>query len=186
MPRIHVVGGAGTGTTTLARALSSKMRVPHLDSDDYYWVPTVPPYKIKRPPAIRDARMIEDLEAWADWVWSGSAVSWSVDFDRLVGLVVFLTVPRDLRLARLRAREEEEHRDLPYVSQEEIDREISDFMEWAERYEEAGLEVRSRQMHESWLAKLACPILRLDGDLTTDARVRRVLDALTERRADAT
>jgi hypothetical protein len=39
------------------------------------------------------------------------------------------------------------------------------FLEWAGRYDEGGLDVRSRALHEAWLAKLACPVLRVDGTL---------------------
>ena len=53
MARIHVMGAAGSGTTTLAQALSSRLRVPHFDSDEYYWIPTVPPYRIKRDKAVQ-------------------------------------------------------------------------------------------------------------------------------------
>ena len=178
MPRIHVIGAAGVGTTTLARALAGRLRVPHLDSDSYFWIPTVPSFKLKRDKPVRDARLREDLERLDDWAWSGSAVSWNHGAEARIQLCVFLTLPRELRMGRLKAREQRYHHDLPYVKKEECERELREFLAWAERYDEGGPEVRSRELHEKWLETLACPVLRIDGDTTTEARVARVLQTL--------
>ncbi|MNI83264.1 hypothetical protein D3C73_1400530 [compost metagenome] len=48
-------------------------------------------------------------------------------------------------------------------------------MEWAALYDTAGPEVRSRVLHEEWMSRLQCPVLRLEGDMTVDARVEAVL-----------
>ena len=37
------------------------------------------------------------------------------------------------------------------------------FLGWAESYDTAGLETRSRRSQEAWLARLHCPLLRLDS-----------------------
>ena len=44
MARILITGAAGSGTTTLGRALAAKLGCAHEDTDTYYWVPTDPPY----------------------------------------------------------------------------------------------------------------------------------------------
>ena len=165
--RIHITGGSGSGTTTLGRALARALDVPHFDSDTYYWIPTVPPYRIKRDIPGRDARMAEDLTAHDGWIWSGSAVSWEgVPTERITACVL-LTLPPDIRLARLRKREIERGCD-PAA--------LEEFMAWAARYDEGGLDVRSRALQEQWMSTLACPVLRLDGDLSVEARVDAVLD----------
>lgn len=51
--RIHIFGASGSGTTTLGRELSSRLGIVHLDTDDYYWFPTDPPFTAKRPIAER-------------------------------------------------------------------------------------------------------------------------------------
>jgi adenylate kinase family enzyme len=176
MPRIHITGASGTGTTALGRALAGRLRIPHFDSDDYYWIPTVPPYRIRRDKAVRDARLDEDLASFADWVWSGSALSWNIQ--PAVTLCVFLTVPRELRLTRLRAREQAAF-ELPYVSHEERDAELEVFLAWAASYDDGGMTGRTLARHEAWLAGLSIPVLRIDGDTTTEQRVERVVDALS-------
>ena len=44
-------------------------------------------------------------------------------------------------------------------------------MEWAELYDHAGMEVRSKALHEEWLTTLTCPVLRIEGDYTVQERV---------------
>ena len=108
MPRIHITGASGTGTTTLGRALARELGCAHFDADDYYWLPTQPPYREKREPAERVRLLRRDLgEAW---VLSGSVSGWGDPLIPRFTAVVFLWVPKDLRLARLRRREEREVR----------------------------------------------------------------------------
>jgi adenylate kinase family enzyme len=160
--RIHVTGAAGSGTTTLGRALAEELSCPHFDSDDYYWLPTDPPYRTKRPTAERDALLLADLEDAPRCVESGSLVSWDPAIHALFDRVLYLWIPADVRLARLRDRE---LRELGAVDEE--------FIEWAARYDDAGPEQRSRVLHERWLVGLACPVLRLEGDLSTAERLAR-------------
>ena len=42
-------------------------------------------------------------------------------------------------------------------------RDTEAFVEWASHYDDGGREGRSLAKHEAWLAKLPCPVLRLDG-----------------------
>jgi adenylate kinase family enzyme len=37
MARIHILGGPGSGKTTLAQGLSSRLHIPHYDLDKLYW-----------------------------------------------------------------------------------------------------------------------------------------------------
>jgi adenylate kinase family enzyme len=43
--RIHVMGASGSGVTTLGRALADALAFPHYGTDDYFWLPTTPPYR---------------------------------------------------------------------------------------------------------------------------------------------
>ena len=124
MARIHVTGASGSGTTTLGRALSARLRLPHFDSDEYFWIPTVPRYRIKREKAVRDARIAEDIRAFDGWVWSGSSVNWQHGALDRFSLCVFLTLPSEVRLKRLRRRAEQEHRAIPGVTAEEIPEDV--------------------------------------------------------------
>jgi len=50
---VHITGASGSGTTTLGRALAERLGWMHLDTDDFYWLPTDPPYREKRPAETR-------------------------------------------------------------------------------------------------------------------------------------
>ncbi len=53
-----------------------------------------------------------------------------------------------------------------------------EFMAWCNLYETAGLEVRSIAMHEHWIGRLSCPVLRLRAEESVDKLVREVVDEL--------
>ena len=54
MPRrLHVFGASGSGTTSLASLLAAQHGHRHLDTDDFFWLPTDPPYRDKRPRQLR-------------------------------------------------------------------------------------------------------------------------------------
>jgi|GEM_PF-4869066 len=103
--RIHLMGASGSGVTTLGRALADRLALPHHDSDDYFWLPTVPPYQTTRPTSERLRLMREMFLPRIDWVLSGSVTGWGDELVPFFDLVVFVTAPREMRLKRLRARE---------------------------------------------------------------------------------
>ena len=103
--RLHITGASGAGTTTLGRALADSLAVPHHDTDDYFWRPTTPPYRVRRSVEDRQ-RLMEEMFLDGDgWVFSGSIEGWGDVVMPCFDLVVFLRVPTDLRLSRLRERE---------------------------------------------------------------------------------
>jgi adenylate kinase family enzyme len=97
--RIHVMGGSGSGVTTLGRALADTLAFPHQDSDDYFWLPTTPPYRDQRDIAERLRLMHEVFLPRADWVLSGSVDSWGDPLIPYFDLVVFVKTPQELRPA---------------------------------------------------------------------------------------
>ena len=107
--RIHVFGASGSGTTSLACVLSRKYGHRHVDTDDFFWLPTDPPYRQKHP---RDARLVllrAALAASPSWVLSGSLCGWGDPLVPEFELAVLLVVPTAVRLARLRSRELERY-----------------------------------------------------------------------------
>ena len=87
---------------------------------------------------------------------------------------VFLFLQADLRLQRLRLRDRQRHGDriLPGQDMYEIH---TEFMAWAARYDSAGLEQRSRRLHQQWSQKLPCPPLQLDSDQSIDLLTNQVV-----------
>ena len=157
------MGASGTGTTTLARALADYWSVPHADADDYFWVPTDPPYVEKRPEAERLTLMERLFVPREAWVLSGSMLSWGVSIVAEFDAVVFLTLEPEERMRRLRARER--------VRQERggvDEKALEAFYAWARSYDDPTFDGRSRVAHDRWLANLDQPVLRLDSALAPE------------------
>jgi adenylate kinase family enzyme len=60
--RVHILGASGAGTTTLAQALAARLGSPHYDVDDYFWLPSDPPFQHIRVEKRRQV-LLEELEA---------------------------------------------------------------------------------------------------------------------------
>ncbi|QIV86512.1 hypothetical protein [Glutamicibacter mishrai] len=156
--KLHIVGGSGTGTTTLGRAVADAWAVPHADSDDYFWVPTDPPYTQQRNPARRVELMLEVFARRSAWVLSGGINGWGDEILERCDAVVFLSLHATERLQRIEQRERIRRRG------EEISTEaFGEFMAWAGNYDDPQFQGRSRARHEAWLATLQLPVLRLDS-----------------------
>jgi adenylate kinase family enzyme len=176
--RIHITGASGSGVTTLGRALADAKALPHHDTDDYLWLPTTPPYRELRPAADRLRLMQEMFLPRGDWVLSGALDGWGDAFIRLFDLVVFLQVPNEIRIARLRDREARRFGADAVESGGWRHDETEDFIDWASHYEDGTREGRSLARQEAWLATLPCPFLRLDGTRPTRDLVHEVVAAL--------
>jgi adenylate kinase family enzyme len=176
--RIHVMGASGSGVTTLGRALADAMALPCHDSDDYFWLPTTPPYRVQGARADRLRLMEEVFLPRADWVLSGSLAGWGDPLIPKFDLVVFMKTPREVRLARLRAREAT-HFGADAVAPGGWRHDDTEaFVDWASHYEDGNREGRTLDKHLDWLAKLPCPVLRLDGSRPLPELVSEVCRAL--------
>lgn len=162
MPRIHILGASGSGTSTLGAAVAAALECPLHETDDFLWVPSDPPYQKIRPMPDRLHRLHAALVRSRSWVVSGALTGWGNPLVPLLDLVVFVTLEAGQRMARLRAREAARFgaRILPGGDMAESYR---TFMEWAEAYDTAGPDQRSRALHEQWLRTLPCPVLRLES-----------------------
>ena len=178
MARIHILGASGSGTTTLGAALATRTGWPHEDSDTYFWEVTDPPYTRQRPKERRLDQLLPRLAKERDWIFSGSSISWSGALEPLYDLVVYLRLDPARRMARLRAREIGRYggRIAPGGDMAEAN---AAFIAWAEAYDTAGPEQRSRALHEAWLKGRRCPVLRLDSAAPVAQLVARVCVVLT-------
>jgi adenylate kinase family enzyme len=177
--RIHMTGASGSGVTSLGRALGSALALPHHDTDDYLWLPTTPPYRELRPTIDRLRLMREMFLPRADWVLTGGLDGWGDALIPLFDLVVFLKTPQALRLRRLREREATHFGEDAVAPGGWRHDETASFIEWASHYEDGSREGRTLAMHEAWLARLPCPVLRLDGSRPIDELVAEVRRAIS-------
>ncbi len=178
--RVHIVGASGAGTTTVGVALAGRAGARHLDTDDYFWLPTDPPFETPRPRRERLARLEADLDAGPDWVLSGSLCGWGDTLVARFDLVVFLFVPTSVRLVRLRDREELEFGAEALAPGGRMHANHVAFLEWAAGYDDGDLDTRSLARHTAWLAELPCPVLRLDGQMAVADQVSGAMRMLEE------
>ena len=188
---IHVMGASGAGVTTLGRALSRALNRTHLDTDDFFWMPTEPPYVSKRPVEERISLLNAAFSQASEsgWVLSGALNRWGDSLVPCFGLVVFVETPTELRIQRIRERESKRFGAAIAVGGPRH-AEHEAFIAWAEGYEGGAypptesygfaIVTRNRANHEAWLRQLPCPVLRVDGARPVEVLVDQVMNALGE------
>ena len=172
--RVGITGAPGCGVTTLGSAFAARLGAVHIDTDDHYWENTDPPYRTKRDVADRLRTIRAEQARTGRWVLSGTLDNWAEAALAGVELILFLEAPTEVRMARLRQREEARFGDMLLAGGEmhDIHRE---FIDWAAQYEVGAQGGRSRPRHEHWLTGLAVPAQRLDSTLPVDALVTEAL-----------
>jgi adenylate kinase family enzyme len=172
--RIFVFGASGSGTSTLGRALAGELGLRWFDTDDIYWERSDPPFQFKRDREARRNLLVERLESAQGWVLSGSLCGWGDVIIPTIELAVYVYTPKDVRIARLRSREQARFggRVAPGG---DMHQQHAAFLSWAAGYDDGPPEGRSRRLHEQWLQQLPCPLLRLDGSLPVRELCMRVV-----------
>ncbi|MBB2749839.1 UNVERIFIED_ORG: adenylate kinase family enzyme [Rhizobium aethiopicum] len=174
MVRIHVMGASGSGTTSLGLALADRLDIAHLDTDDFFWLPTDPPFTMPRDADQRIQLLLEETGRPGGWVLSGSALKWGGPLEPLYDLIVFLRIEPELRMMRIRARETARYGDRIGPGGD-MEVKSGQFLAWAASYDTAGPERRSLAAHEQWLATQMAPVLRLDSSLEIDELAAQVV-----------
>ena len=111
------------------------------------------------------------LAGCSAWVLSGSLCGWGDPLIPRFELIVFLAVPVDLRMQRLRARELARYGHDAIAPGGRLHEAHVAFLEWAARYDHADVTERSLALHEAWLAAMPVPVVRLEGDRPVAAQL---------------
>ena len=170
---------ADSGTSTIGRAIAGQYGLTCLETDDFYWETSDPPYRHARERSERQRRLIEALSGAPRWVLSGSLAGWGDVVVHLFDLAVFVTAPTAIRLERLRRREATQFG--PRVLEGgDMYQEHQDFLAWASGYDAGREDIRSRRVHEDWLLRLPCPVVRVDGSEPVEAVCSQLAAAIAE------
>ncbi|MBD1387731.1 adenylate kinase [Mucilaginibacter rigui] len=175
--KIHVMGASCAGSTTLGRALAQHLNYTYFDTDEYFWLPSAVPYTIKRETADRIAMLKTDLLGKTDAIVGGSLVSWGNEWLTMFDLVVFLYTPHDIRMERLHTREVERYGDQIFTDPFRADQ-YKKFTDWAKGYDDNTTNGRNLAVHQLWLSKVNCPVLKIEGDTTVAERIDLIMDKL--------
>jgi len=173
--KIHIFGASGSGTTSLGEGLSQRNGYTHFDTDTYFWEQTIPPFRKKRKIELRQEMLRKDLEKSSSWVLTGSLCGWGDFAIKYFDLAIFLYVPKEIRMKRLNDREIKRYgKDIlaPNDSRYKVHQ---GFIKWAELYDTGGLDMRSKAMHQEWISKLDCPIIRLEGVFSLNTNLNKII-----------
>lgn len=159
---IYIFGAAGSGTSTLGKELSEQLGYKWMDTDDYFWEPTNPPFTTQRERSERVRLMREDIERYENVVISGCVGNWGNALCPFFTLAVRVVIDSELRLARLKKREQERFGERIAPGGDMYEHHL-EFIEWASKYDTAGVEIRSKAKHDEWQNQLLCPIIVVDS-----------------------
>jgi len=174
---INIFGASGSGVTTLGNALSTRIDFPYFDGDRYFWLPSNPPFTSRRPPAERNELINRHMARHHDWILGGSVVSWHNSW--VFDLSVFLYVPHQIRIQRLKKREFERYGDIIYTDAGRNKQYLA-FIDWAAGYDDNSINGRTLKVHQDWMQGLQKEVLIIDGDTTVEERVAAVVQKLEE------
>ncbi|MEG2634077.1 MAG: AAA family ATPase [Oscillospiraceae bacterium] len=159
---IHIFGASGSGTSTLVRAISEKYGHAWLDTDDYFWLPTDPPFTTKRGREERISLLTSDIKQSEKCVITGSLCGWGDILISKFELCIWIQTSTEVRIRRLESREYFRF-DNRIKQDGDMYKDHTSFIEWAKTYDTADSTERSYAMHYEWKQKLNCPVLVLDG-----------------------
>jgi adenylate kinase family enzyme len=178
--QIYITGASCAGVTTLGQSLASRLGLCHADVDDYFWMPTNPPFTTKRPVSER-VLLLQQALGQDDWILTGSCMVWGDALLAHVDPIVFVVTPTPIRLERLAAREKARFGDriAPGGDMHETH---AGFREWASQYDNPDFSGRNRVWHERWLSEQSSPVLQIDGAISTEKMASKVTQAMSHLR----
>lgn len=171
--KIHIMGASCAGSTTLGNALSEKLGIPYFDTDDFFWERSDVPYTVRRDAPTRSRMLQEAISRVDSYIVGGSLISWGEEWLSMFDLVVFLHVPKEIRMQRLVNRELERYGDIIYTDPERS-RLFREFYDWASKYDDRDFTGRNVRVHEEWLSKVSCRVVEIRGDTSVGERVGRL------------
>ena len=174
--KIQLIGGSGTGKSTLAEYTADQLGIKWIDTDTYLWKDDS--FTENHPLEKRLALYQKDMAETDSYVASGSIYAWHPKGFQDRDLLVFLSLDESVRLERLRKREK--HRNNGKNAWLDADGAFTnDFIEWCKTYWTATdkdmIGTYAAQSHELSLAK--CHVLKLDSSCSVEELYAAILQA---------
>ncbi|WP_312298125.1 AAA family ATPase [Chryseobacterium sp.] len=178
--RIHIFGASGSGVTTLGKALSEQLNIEYFDSDDFFWLKTEIPFTEKQNPEIRNTTVSDILHTTDNWIFGGSMIHWGENIFPPFDLVIFIYLPPEIRMERLRKREFERYGEEIITNPQRAGK-FEEFLEWAKDYDHnTGIANRTLNAHREWLSGIDVPLLEISGDYPVSDKIKVILDRIKQ------
>jgi hypothetical protein len=165
--RIQIIGGSGTGKSTLGAFIGHAEQIPWIDTDHYLWKDTT--FTEKRDVSERFSMYEADVMSFRDYVVSGSVFAWHPDgfIDR--DLLVFLSLDESIRMERLVAREALRYSDFSGSNA---------FLDWCRTYHTATdpTMIGTFAEHQYQMDQSISPILIVDASLPTQLQYQKIIE----------
>ncbi len=176
--RIQIIGGPGTGKTTLAGMLAGFFDLPLIEGDKHLWADS--DFTVRRPEKQITYRLNAALEEARHYVFDGQPDEYAPTVKLDTEILLFIKVPEDVRMERLLLREKqrfgkriEEGGDLYEESR--------DFIEWAGTYTHPTDKVGTYlSYHEKMFDAFEGKKMILDGTKSVVDLINDVLALLDE------
>ena len=172
---ICICGLNGSGKTTLAGTLAKEFNFKHMDIEQYYFTSADNPYSSSRTREEVERLLSEDIKKNPCFVFSTVNGDMTTENNENYTLVVFLEVALDTRMKRIRQRAIDKFGDRVLPG--------GDMYEQEERFF-AYAEKRCPQDIESWLNKVSCKVIRLDGTKAIQENVEFIKSLLLWEKGD--
>jgi adenylate kinase family enzyme len=177
--RLHILGAPGSGVTSLGKELADRLACPHFDTDNYHWfTEDALPYRRRRNPDHRRQLLSADLNATDAWVLSGSLCGWGDVFIPSFDAVVYLWLPADVRVARIRERELKRYGAERLAPGGDLHMVFEKFVSWAAAYDDVTDNIRSRSKELEWLEALPCSKIIIEAEMPLPVLADSVLEKL--------
>jgi adenylate kinase family enzyme len=170
---IHIYGASGAGTSTIGKYISDELGFYFMDTDDYFWQPTNPPYTTKRNKSDRVSLMRNDIFAHNNVVISGSLVDWGDELIPLFSLAIRVETDTKTRIERLIKREREQFGKRIDRGGDMYENRL-EFLNWAASYDDGGLGMRSKAEHDEWQNLLKCKRISIDGRMSVESNFQLI------------
>jgi len=165
--KVQIIGGSGTGKSTLAKFISEKENSIWIDTDRYLWKDES--FTENYPIEKRIEMYEKDMESNDEYVVSGSVFSWNPNGFSNRDLFVFLYLDEEMRMERLRKREIRRNNPKKTWTDEDGNN-TNEFLEWCKTYlkeqDKTMIGTYAAQYYEMELAK--SPIVKLDSSQTVE------------------
>lgn len=175
--KIQIIGGSGTGKSTLAKFISEKENIKWIDTDSYLWKDDS--FTENNPIEKRIELYQNDMKSNSSYIASGSIFYWCPNGFSNRDLLIFLSLDEKVRMERLRNREIERNK-LNQMWLDENGEYTNDFIEWCKTYlSEEDKSMAGTYAEQSYQMEISkSPVLKLESSRPVEELYTEILNRL--------